>query len=82
MLHTRMASQGKNEMRLAEKVAIITGVEQGLGLGIEQVLGQPGFFSVQCSTVLDPATALTRYLASYEVERDDPHATLQAVRRR
>ena len=40
---------------------------------------QPGFLSGRRYAVVDPAATRTRYVASYEVESDDPHATLQKL---
>ena len=46
---------------------------------LSDVLKQPGFLSGQRYTVLDPAAARTRYVTTYEVECEDPQATLQKL---
>lgn len=46
---------------------------------LPDVLKQPGFLAGRRYIVVDPSATRTRYVASYEVESDDPHATLQKL---
>ena len=43
---------------------------------VADVLAIPGFLSCQRYRVVDPAASRPRYIAAYEVESDDPQATL------
>jgi hypothetical protein len=43
---------------------------------VADVLTIPGFLSCQRYRVVDPAASRPRYVAAYEVESDDPQATL------
>jgi len=43
---------------------------------VPDVLAIPGFLSCQRYRVVDAAASRPRYVASYEVESDDPQATL------
>jgi hypothetical protein len=46
---------------------------------VADVLAIPGFLSCQRYRVVDPAASRPRYVASYEVESDDPQATLRQL---
>ncbi len=46
---------------------------------IPEVLSLPGYLSCQRYLVIDSAASRTRYLAAYEVECDDPLATMEKL---